>query len=184
MEPTDDRRYLTDLQARAAAGERLKYVFFWGHQVPAEGVCETCFSQWYPVGFTVDGDRYATAEHYMMAAKARLFDPDAIPAILAADHPGAAKKLGRQVRDFDPDVWHRERFGVVVAASRHKFEQNPELRDYLLATGDRILVEASPRDRIWGIGLGKQNPKASDPAQWRGLNLLGFALMEARSQLA
>jgi len=74
-------------------------------------------------------------------------------------------------------------FEIVVAGSVAKFGHDPGLREFLLATGDRVLVEASPRDRVWGIGLGASSERAEDPRQWRGLNLLGFALMRARAAL-
>lgn len=102
---------------------------------------------------------------------------------MAARTPAAAKKVGRLVRDFDDTVWVRERFALVVEGGVHKFGQDPALRAYLLNTGERVLVEASPVDRIWGIGLAKDDPRTADPASWRGLNLLGFALMEARTRL-
>lgn len=169
---------------RVEAGERLKFVFFWGHTPPDEGVNASCFSQWFEAGFEIDGVRYPTAEHYMMAGKARLFDDaEMLDAIVACEHPGDAKKLGRKVRDFDQEVWGRERSAIVVAGNLAKFRQNPELGAYLLGTGERVLVEASPRDRIWGIGMGKTNPDAADPRKWRGHNLLGFALMAVRTTL-
>ena len=87
------------------------------------------------------------------------------------------------MRGFDDAVWQRERYGIVVEGSVHKFASDPALRAYLLCTGDRVLVEASPLDRIWGIGLAADDERALDPARWRGLNLLGFALMEARERL-
>ena len=127
---------------------------------------------------------YATAEHWMMAEKARLFgDVDAERLAIDAANPALAKAAGRTVRDFDETVWRRERFEIVVRGSVHKFSSSPDLHQYLLRTGDRVLVEASPRDRVWGIGLGSQNDAAERPAAWRGLNLLGFALMEARARL-
>ena len=169
---------------RVDAGESFKYVFFWGHTPPDEGVNASCFSQWFEAGFELDGVRYKTAEHYMMAGKARLFDdPGKLAEIIDSDHPGEAKKLGRQVHNFDQEAWSRERSVIVVAGNVAKFSQNPELGAYLLGTGERVLVEASPRDRIWGIGMGKRNPDATDPRKWRGQNLLGFALMEVRTTL-
>ncbi|MFC5674579.1 NADAR family protein [Streptomyces incanus] len=168
-----------------SAGERIKYLHFWGHQPLPDGrIGASCLSQWWPAPFTVDGVTYATAEHWMMAAKARIFaDPEAERRILAAEHPADAKKEGRLVRDFDEATWRRERFRVVVEGSTHKFAAHADLRAFLLNTGDRVLVEASPRDRVWGIGLSAGNERATDPAQWRGPNLLGFALMRARTRL-
>jgi ribA/ribD-fused uncharacterized protein len=68
----------------------------------------------------------------------------------------------------------------VIQGNLAKFSQNPLLERFLLETGTRVLVEAAPRDLIWGIGLGQNDPRAQDPATWQGLNLLGFALMEVR----
>lgn len=121
----------------------------------------------------------------MMAAKARLFgDAETEERVLTAPHPGAAKALGRQVRGFDERVWERERYGIVVQASMAKFGQDPALGEFLLGTAGRVLVEASPLDRVWGIGLAADDPRAANPDRWRGLNLLGFALMETRATLA
>lgn len=167
-------------------GERIDYLFFWGHR-PSEGggVGAGCLSQWWPSGFQADGVSYPTAEHYMMCEKARLFGDEASAAeILASRHPGEAKALGRQVEGFDEDTWAASRYGVVVRASVAKFAQNPRLCAFLLGTTGRVLVEASPLDRVWGIGLGADDGRAANPARWRGLNLLGFALMEARTALA
>ncbi|MEZ0091644.1 NADAR family protein [Streptacidiphilus sp. EB129] len=175
-----------ELAGLTAAGARPKWLMFWGHRPQRDGsIGAGCLSQWWPSAFTVDGVGYATAEHWMMAGKARMFDDEAsIPAILAARTPAEAKNLGRLVRGFDDVHWTAARYELVVAGNVAKFGQDEALREYLLGTRDRVLVEASPRDRIWGIGLGAANERATDPSQWRGLNLLGFALMEARSRLA
>ncbi|CAL9442371.1 hypothetical protein SUDANB1_02264 [Streptomyces sp. enrichment culture] len=167
------------------AGARVGYLHFWGHRPRPDGrIGASCLSQWWPAPFTVDGVAYATAEHWMMAAKARLFeDAAAERAALAAGHPAEAKKAGRLVRGFDEAVWARERFRIVVEGSVHKFGAHPGLLAYLLGTGDRVLVEASPVDRVWGIGLAADDEAAMDPERWRGPNLLGFALMEARERL-
>ncbi len=175
-----------DLLRRAvAAGEAPAYLFFWGHTPARAGVVDkACLSQWYPAPFTVDDVTYPTAEHYMMAEKARLSgDEETRSQILASTDPREAKALGRKVRGFDAAVWERERFGVVVRGNEAKFSADPALRAFLLDTAPRVLVEASPVDPIWGIGLAADDPAAQDPARWRGLNLLGFALMEARGRL-
>lgn len=166
-------------------GARIKYLHFWGHRPRPDGrLGGSCLSQWWPSPFVVDGVEYATAEHWMMAGKARLFgDAEAERRVLAADHPAEAKKAGRLVRDFDDAMWERERFRIVVEGSVHKFGSDEALRTFLLNTGDRVLVEASPVDRIWGIGLAADDEAASDPERWQGPNLLGFALMEARERL-
>ena len=167
------------------AGARIKYLHFWGHRARADGqIGASCLSQWWPSPFTVDGVEYATAEHWMMASKARLFgDAEAEGKALQAPNPALAKKAGRLVRGFDEAIWERERFGIVVEGSVHKFAAHAGLRDFLLGTGDRVLVEASPVDRVWGIGLAADDERAADPERWRGPNLLGFALMEARERL-
>ena len=174
-----------DVIMLARSGRPLKYVFFWGHRPQRDGSIGTgCLSQWWPSAFTVEGVRFATAEHYMMWRKALLFgDEESAVRIVAASHPRQAKMLGRRVRGFDEQTWADERRAIVREASLAKFGQRPELRDFLLGTGERILVEASPTDRIWGIGLAATDERTTDPARWRGLNLLGFALMEARAQL-
>ncbi|RYY13553.1 MAG: NADAR family protein [Cytophagaceae bacterium] len=162
-----------------------KYLFFWGHTPKQKStVDKNCFGQWFPAAFTVAGDIYATAEHWMMAGKARLFGNDEGRArIIAAPHPAEAKKLGREVTGFDPPGWDAQKYDLVVAGNYPKFSQHAELQDYLLTTGDRVLVEASPVDAIWGIGLPADHPDAMQPARWPSQNLLGFALMAVRDQL-
>ena len=184
MDPTPTRD-VEALREVVRQGGRPKYLFFWGHQPrPGGSIGKTCFSQWFAAGFTLNDVYYPTAEHYMMAEKARLFSDDAILAkILDAPHPGAAKKLGRQVRNFDHSAWREARYPIVVKGNTAKFSQNEALGSFLLNTGQRVLVEASPVDRIWGIGLAADDPRAVDPELWQGLNLLGFALMEVRAVL-
>lgn len=182
MEKIDDREALV---REVRAGARIKYLLFWGHRPAPDGrLGASCLSQWWPSPFVVDEVVYATAEHWMMAEKARLFgDAEAERRALAAGHPSEAKKAGRLVRGFDEETWERERFRIVVEGSVHKFASHPGLRSFLLGTGERVLVEASPVDRVWGIGLAADDEAAMDPQRWRGPNLLGFALMEARRRL-
>ncbi|MBB5936033.1 NADAR family protein [Streptomyces zagrosensis] len=177
---------VAELVKRAADGERFEYVCFWGHQPRRDGtVGAERFSQWWPAPFTIDEVAYATAEHWMMAGKARLFsDAEAEQRAIGAAHPGQAKKAGRSVRGCNGAVWHERRFELAVRGSVAEFEQHPALRDYLLGAGTRVLVETSPVDRVWGIGLAAAGDRTVAPEQWQGLNLLGFALMEARHRLA
>lgn len=169
-----------ELIALQRTGARLKFLFFWSDQGPTG-----CLSQWHASPFTVDGVRYATAEHYMMAEKARLFgDERAAAAIVAAPHPGRAKDLGRRVTGFDEPTWREHRLGIVVRGNLARFTEHDDLRAYLLGTRNRILVEASPLDRVWGIGLAADDPRAERPDAWRGRNLLGQALMTVRDALA
>lgn len=103
--------------------------------------------------------------------------------VLAAASPAEAKALGRLVAGYDDAAWVASRLSIVVEGNLAKFGQDDALRSYLVSTGSRVLVEASPQDRVWGIGLTATDPRASDPASWLGLNLLGEALMEVRSRL-
>ncbi len=180
---------LTDREALIAAlrqGLRPQFLFFWGHHPRPDGqVDHHCLSQWWHAPFEIAGVAYPTAEHFMMAEKARLFgDLETREKILRAAHPEQAKKLGREVQGFHEDLWLPARSQIVFQANLAKFGQHPALKEFLLGTRQRILVEASPRDLIWGIGLAEDDPRAADPQQWPGLNLLGFALMQVRAQLA
>lgn len=173
------------LEADIAAGKRIKFVHFWGHTPEKDGrITETCLSQWWMAEFKVDGKSYCCMEQFMMAEKARLFgDRETLAKIMEATVQGKIKALGREVRSFDQAEWDKCKHTIVLTGNFQKFLQNRSLKDFLLRTGDKILVEASPRDRIWGIGMGKANENAENPAAWRGRNLLGFALMEVRDEL-
>ncbi|MCD0450048.1 NADAR family protein [Actinocorallia sp. API 0066] len=163
-------------------GDRSRFVYFWGHRPTRSG--NHVFSQWFEHTFELGSVRYASAEHYMMAEKARLFgDEEALHRVHHARNPGAAKAAGRKVVGFDEDVWAAHRFDIVVRGNVAKFASSPELRARLRDTGDRVIVEASPLDPVWGIGLSADHTHAPDPAHWPGTNLLGFALMQARTHL-
>jgi ribA/ribD-fused uncharacterized protein len=163
--------------------EEVKFLFFWGHTVKDE-ITKACFSQWFPFEFEENGIIYKTAEHYMMAGKARLFnDNETLEKILKSDNPKQAKDLGRKVKNFDAQLWEENKYEIVKKGNFLKFSQNEKLKDFLLSTNDEILVEASPYDRIWGIGMLESDPKSQNPSLWSGENLLGFALMEVRDKL-
>ncbi|MFB7889394.1 NADAR family protein [Cellulosimicrobium cellulans] len=175
-------RTVDDLRAACSAGEAPRYVHFWSQRPRRAGqVDQSCLSQWWPVRFEVDGESFGSAEQYMMWRKARLFGDDvSARAILEARSAAHAKALGRGVRDFDDDVWLKHRWEVVVAGSVAKFRAADAIGAYLRSTRERVLAEASPVDKIWGIGLAANSPDAALPHRWPGTNLLGFALMEAR----
>lgn len=176
---------LERLRDAYSAGEKFTFLFFWGHTPPSDGSLDkSCLSQWWMSPFVAEGTEYSCAEQYMMAEKARLFrDEEALEAIMRAKHPKEMKALGRTVRNFDERVWTSRCYEIVKRGSFAKFSQNPELAGYLKSTGSRILVEASPYDRVWGIGMKQGEPGADNPMTWRGKNLLGFALTEARDEL-
>lgn len=163
--------------------ENPEFLFFWGHTVKDE-ITKACFSQWFPLQFEENGTNYLTAEHYMMAGKAKLFnDNETLKEILKSDTPNQAKSLGRKVKNFDPKLWDEQKYEIVRKANLLKFSQNEAFKEFLLSTIDKILVEASPYDTIWGIGMLEADPKAQDPLHWNGENLLGFSLMEVRDEL-
>ena len=161
------------------------FCLFWGHQPHKSGkITKSCLSQWWISDFTYNGDHYCCMEQCMMAGKARLFgDQATLEKIMAADDPKVIKALGREVKNFDEDAWSEIKYALIVAGNICKFSQDPALKEFLLSTGDAILAEASPYDRIWGIGLAAEDPQAQDLNAWQGQNLLGFALMEVRDEL-
>jgi ribA/ribD-fused uncharacterized protein len=165
-----------------------EFLFFWGGRPTNGKVTKACLSQWYEAPFVVHNNMsrnvFRTAEHWMMAQKALLFlDGDSYRKILECETPEQAKRLGRAVKRYDDEVWSRMRFDIVVDGNMHKFNSHPALKEFLLSTGDAVLVEASPYDRVWGIGMRGEDPLVRYPAQWKGDNLLGYALMEVRDRL-
>lgn len=166
-------------------GNLLDYVFFWGHTNGLSGdVGKFCLSQWFESPFDVGDVTYKTSEHWMMAHKAYLFgDQNIFDKIVGCQSPLEAKELGRKIKGYDERIWSRRRFEIVKSGNIHKFNQHPRLADFLLKTENKILVEASPADTIWGIGLPESSEYADNVYAWRGLNLLGFALMETRDFL-
>ncbi len=149
-----------------------KFVFFYG------GV----FSQWYAYDMEIDGVTYNCAEQYMMAMKAQTFnDTASLQKIMSTDDPSYQKALGRKVANFDPDMWNCVAKNYVYKANLAKF--SGDLKQFLLETGDREIVEASPTDVIWGIGLGMNNPDIFDKNKWRGTNWLGECIMKVREDL-
>ncbi|MDP9958804.1 NADAR family protein [Chryseobacterium lathyri] len=174
---------LQNIIERFQRKEGLEFLFFWGHTVKDE-ITKSCFSQWFPIKFEENGTVYKTAEHYMMAGKAKVFnDLEILEAVLNSDTPNQAKSLGRKVKNFDPVIWDEYKYEIVKKANLLKFSQNSKFKEFLLSTNDKILIEASPYDKIWGIGMLETDLRAKDPLLWDGENLLGFALMEVRDEL-
>lgn len=142
------------------------------------------FSQWHPCKFEIHGLTYNCAEQYMMAQKARLFsDWDSERLIMEAKDPSVQKKLGRKVQGFNAREWDMVAKHMVYRGNWCKFTQNPDLKEKLFATDGTTLVEASPYDKIWGIGLTVDDPRALDRSTWRGTNWLGEVLTKLREDL-
>lgn len=162
--------------SKLSAEDLVDAVYFWNADQP-NGV----FSQWYPRKFTANGKEYPTAEHYMMSAKASLFkDHEMEEKIRKELDPEKVRDLGRQIKNFDGQIWNKHKFDLVCDGNRAKFS-DPELRTVMLDTGDRYMVEASPVDRIWGVGfVAEDAPGHLD--EW-GENLMGHVMMKVRSEI-
>ena len=162
--------------------EEPEYFFFYGHD-PKKVGDKAVFSQWYIKPFMVDGHRYVCMEQYMMSEKALLFkDMEMLKQILNTQDPATCKKLGRQVKNFDSEIWNEHSQKIVFKGNYAKFSQNPRLKELLLATEDKVLVEASPFDRIWGIGM-RACKAAEDHHNWRGKNQLGYTLTRVKKAI-
>ncbi|MBR5057272.1 MAG: NADAR family protein [Clostridiales bacterium] len=144
-----------------------------------------CFCNWYPAEFDYAGRHYLHSEQFMMYQKVMMFGQTALgDEIMRTADPEQCKILGREFFDgFDAALWKRTRFVVVKRGIRAKFSQNPSMMETLLATGNAILAECSPRDKDWGILLSTSDPEVQDITKWRGENLLGQVLMEVREEL-
>lgn len=153
--------------------EMSEYTFFWNGP----------FSQWYPSPFKDhDGNQFTCAEQYMMYRKAKLFgDEESAKKIMATNYPKEQKALGRLVKGFDPLLWDSQCMQIVKSGNYFKFTQNPKLLEALMSTGDTMLVEASPYDRIWGIGFDEEHA-LENKNRW-GKNLLGQCLVAVRNKI-
>jgi ribA/ribD-fused uncharacterized protein len=150
------------------------YVFFWGGP----------FSQWTKSPFTIDGVTFNTCEQYMMYKKAMLFNDNAsAQAIMANSNPREQKMLGRKVSNFDDAEWMKHAYQYVVEGNRAKFEQNADLRAELAATKGKLIVEASPYDKRWGIGMEEGDEGIENSDNWQGENLLGKAVTQVRMEM-
>jgi ribA/ribD-fused uncharacterized protein len=185
----------------------VKYIAFWGHD-HQNGE----FSQWFASPFTftinavhtnllksladilkahntgidldiISGKQFSTAEHFMMAGKAILFDVSCLDNILIASTPKQVKFAGRKVKNFNQAVWDSVNTVWVAIGNYLKFTQHINLRALLKSTGTDILIEASPLDKIWGVGLPPSSALLKTPSKWQGENRLGDALMMVRTLL-
>lgn len=151
-----------------------KYVFFWGSEL----------SNWYSAFFTYKNHNFANSEQAFMWEKAVTFkDNESADMILHTPSPMSNKQLGRKVKNFDAKVWSEVSYQIMVDVNMAKFSQNPRLAKLLLSTENKTIVEASPDDCIWGIGLYWSNNDCLDESKWKGTNWLGKALMDVREKL-
>lgn len=154
-----------------------RYTFFW-HEYENNG----CFSNWYERPFIVDGITYYHTGQYVMAQKARLFHDDvSFERIMKTKDPRVCKRIGREVTPFVAEVWEENRYQIVRTGNVAKFEQHPDLRKLLMDTCGTTLVEASPKDSVWGIALSAEDAKRIPEEKWPGQNLLGKVLMDIRA---
>lgn len=151
-----------------------QYVFFWN------GI----YSQWHKAKMVIGGIEYNSCEQYMMHMKAILFnDLEIAEQIMQEKNPREQKRLGRLIKNFDKATWDKNCFAIVYKGNLNKFYQNEDLKKELLSTGDKFLVEASPLDNIWGIGMTEEDPTITNPINWKGLNLLGTAITLVKHKL-
>ena len=156
-------------------------VYFWKQDEKPYGV----LCQWFPSRFTdKEGTVWENMEQYIMAMKAKEFKDNAsYDRIRRENNPKTCKAIGREVAHFNDKVWKKKAPMLAYIGNCMKFEQNPALKRVLLSTGDRPLYEASPYDKIWGIGLDAEQAANWDPKhEFPGTNLLGKALMKVRTR--
>jgi len=156
----------------------MSYYYFWKTKSP--------FSNWYPATYTLDGIEFNCSEQGVMWAKAKLFGDETVAEQILNCNPNQQKKmkdLGRKVSNFDQKKWDEHKVNIYKNHNRAKYTQNNTLKHFLLSTGNKTLVEASPYDRIWGIGLTEENAKKRNPNTWPGQNLLGKLLTEIKNEL-
>lgn len=188
-QPDGNPKYtISDITQKYDNNENQKYDFFWkpypSEKTSATSLDKYCFSQWYMSDFWSIHKTYCCMEQFMMANKAKLFaDNEILEKIYNCNEPKKIFSLGRKVKNFDCDVWDKIKYSIVLNGNYYKFTQNEELRNYILSTGDSILVEASPCDAVWGIKMSEDNKDILNPDNWKGENLLGFALMEVRDEI-
>jgi len=169
----------------AAAAPSNNPFFFWDHD-PTKNGKDACFSNWYPAQFKdKNGQVFSDTEMWMMYQKALLFRDNAIAKqiLKCTGNPKKAKALDRKVKNFDSTIWDANCEQIVYEGLLLKFEQNADLKKHLLGTKDRLLDEASPYDKIWGIGISAQTAKATPQKLWSGKNLLGKCLVRTREQI-
>lgn len=153
---------------------KSNYLLFWNSH----------FSNWYGCEFILRSRKFNCVEQYMMYMKAKTFnDIESAKAIMKSNSPKNQKHLGRKVSNFDPKKWDKVKEHIVYDGCLAKYIQNEDLKQDIIKTDNLVLVEASPYDKVWGIGMSENDPDATNPSKWRGENLLGKALMKVRDTI-
>jgi ribA/ribD-fused uncharacterized protein len=177
---------LTWLKQQYDSGVQPEFLFFTEMTATQNtAAAQMMLAQWYPSSFSVEGDEYLHAAHWMMVQKAKLFDDyESATSLLTLRDDREIRSRGRKIAGFDQRRWDDNKYSIVVLGNLHKFSQHQALRAYISGTHPLVLTEANPDDRVWGIGMRENAPGATNPHLWKGLNLLGFALMEVRDNLS
>ena len=185
MNGVGEQKYsLEKLRKDFNTGKKIDFLFFYGHTNDKKEVTKSSLSQWYIKDFRDNDLVFNCMEKYMMYNKALLFDDkDIANEILNTNQPKAIKELGRKVKNFNDELWDKMKYKIVFTGNYYKFSQNTDLRNFLLSTKNKVLVEASPYDKVWGIKMKYDDENIENPFCWKGENLLGFALMEARDEI-
>lgn len=185
MNGLGEQKYsLEKLRKDFNSGKKIDFLFFYGHTNDKKEVTKSSLSQWYIKDFKENDLLFNCMEKYMMYNKALLFDDkDIANEILNNNQPKAIKELGRKVKNFNDELWDKMKYKIVFTGNYYKFSQNTDLRNFLLSTKNKVLVEASPYDKVWGIKIKYDDENIENPFCWKGKNLLGFALMEARDEI-
>ncbi|MDA0022653.1 NADAR family protein [Brachyspira hyodysenteriae] len=166
------------------SGKKIDFLFFYGHTNDKKEVTKSSLSQWYIKDFRDNDLVFNCMEKYMMYNKALLFDDkDIANEILNNNQPKAIKELGRKVKNFNDELWDKMKYKIVFTGNYYKFSQKTDLRNFLISTKNKVLVEASPYDKVWGIKMKYDDENIENPFYWKGENLLGFALMEVRDEI-
>ncbi len=186
--PLGEPKYSKAWLCQNSAEDKAQEIYMFWTPLPEESetedISKACFSPLWMQEFVSGISTYSCVEQFVTAQMAELFgDKTVREEIMKCDDPRWIKALGRRCEGFNAEIWDMVKYTVMLNGNWYKFSQNKRLRDFLLSTGDRVLVYASPYDNVWGSMFAEGDDKANFPENWEGRNLLGFALMEVRDEL-